>query len=94
MSRGFWSHLHGALGSGLHGLCVSTLSSWTRVLAKDLGKRRITVDTILQSLTGTEKFYEEKSEQIMKMIEAWAPENGLSKQARRDCWRCLVSGVR
>lgn len=45
----------------------------TRVMPKNLGRRNIIVNTISPGPTGTELFYEGKSEQTVKMIEGWAP---------------------
>ena len=47
----------------------------TRVLAKDLGRRNITVNTMSPGPTGTDAFFEGKNEQILKTIASWNPSN-------------------
>ncbi|KAF2152624.1 putative short chain type dehydrogenase [Myriangium duriaei CBS 260.36] len=57
-------------------LYVSTkgaIEQMTRVLAKDLGKRGITVNCISPGPTATDGFYEGKNDQIVKMIESSIP---------------------
>jgi 3-oxoacyl-[acyl-carrier protein] reductase len=45
----------------------------TRVLAKDLGRRQITVNCVAPGPTGTDMFFEGKSEELVKMIASWNP---------------------
>lgn len=47
----------------------------TRVLAKDLGRRGITVNCISPGPTGTELFYGGKSDGLVKTIASWNPMN-------------------
>lgn len=63
----------------LYASTKGAIEQMTRVMAKDLGRRNITVNTISPGPTGTELFYEGKSEQTVKMIEGWAPANRLGK---------------
>jgi 3-oxoacyl-[acyl-carrier protein] reductase len=46
----------------------------TRVLAKDLGRRKITVNTISPGPIATDAFYEGKTEQVVKTLEAFHPQ--------------------
>lgn len=50
-----------------------------RVLAKDLGKRSVTVNTISPGPTETDGYYEGKSEQLIKMIEGTHPTGRIGK---------------
>lgn len=63
----------------LYASSKGAIEQMTHVLAKDLGRRNITVNTISPGPTGTALFYEGKSEQTVKMIEGWAPANRLGK---------------
>lgn len=47
----------------------------TRVLAKDLGRRGITVNCVSPGPTGTDLFYNGKPESVVKMIASWSPMN-------------------
>lgn len=47
----------------------------TRVLAKDLGKRAITVNAVSPGPTGTDLFYSGKPEAVVKMIAGFNPMN-------------------
>lgn len=47
----------------------------TRALAKDLGKRGITVNVISPGPTGTDLFYNGKPEAVVKMIAGFNPMN-------------------
>lgn len=58
-------------------LYVSTkgaIEQMTRVLAMDLGRRKITVNTISPGPTATDAFYAGKTEQIVKVIESFHPQ--------------------
>jgi len=58
-------------------LYVSTkgaIEQMTRVLAKDLGRRKITVNTISPGPIATDAFYEGKTEQIVKALEGFHPQ--------------------
>jgi 3-oxoacyl-[acyl-carrier protein] reductase len=57
-------------------LYVSTkgaIEQMNRVLAKDLGRKGIVVNTIAPGPTGTELFYKGKSDQLVKTIASWNP---------------------
>lgn len=59
-------------------LYVSTkgaIEQMTRVLAKDLGQRKITVNTISPGPTATDGFFEGKNDTILKTIAASNPYN-------------------
>jgi 3-oxoacyl-[acyl-carrier protein] reductase len=65
-------------------LYVSTkgaIEQMTRVLAKDLGRRKITVNTISPGPTATDGFYEGKTEQIVKAIEGFHPQGRVAQPA-------------
>lgn len=47
----------------------------TRALAKDLGKRSITVNVISPGPTGTDLFYNGKPDSVVKMIAGYNPMN-------------------
>lgn len=51
------------------------IEQMTRVLAKDLGRREITVNCISPGPTGTELFFNGKSEALIKAIASWNPMN-------------------
>ena len=51
----------------------------TRTLAKDLGRRGITVNTISPGPIGTDAFYEGKTEQLLKTISSWNPAGRIGK---------------
>lgn len=58
-------------------LYVSTkgaIEQMTRVLAKDLGRRRITVNTISPGPTATDAFYYGKTEQSVNTLERFHPQ--------------------
>ncbi len=58
-------------------LYVSTkgaIEQMTRALAKDLGRRKITVNTISPGPIATDAFYEGKTEQIVKTMEGFHPQ--------------------
>ncbi|KAI5839198.1 hypothetical protein DFP73DRAFT_561846 [Morchella snyderi] len=51
------------------------IEQMTRVLAKDLGKRAITVNAVSPGPTGTDLFYHGKPEAVVKMIAGFSPMN-------------------
>lgn len=51
------------------------IEQMTRVLAKDLGRRGITVNCISPGPTGTELFLNGKSEALIKTMASWNPMN-------------------
>lgn len=53
----------------------------TRALAKDLGRRGIMVNCVSPGPTGTELFYEGKSDSVVKMIASWNPLNRIGSPA-------------
>lgn len=55
------------------------IEQMTRVLAKDLGRKEITVNCVSPGPTGTDMFFEGKSEALIKTMAAWAPPNRIGK---------------
>lgn len=55
------------------------IEQMTRVLAKDLGRRRITVNTISPGPTATDAFYVGKNEQIVDALRKVSPMNKLGE---------------
>ncbi|KAF2678845.1 NAD(P)-binding protein [Lentithecium fluviatile CBS 122367] len=53
------------------------IEQMTRVLAKHLGTKSITVNTVAPGPTGTDLFFEGKSEQLVNTIASWNPFNRL-----------------
>lgn len=51
----------------------------SRILAKDLGRRSITVNTVSPGPTATEGFYEGKTDQILETIKKQAPSGRLGE---------------
>lgn len=49
------------------------IEQMTRVLAKDLGRKGITVNAIAPGPTGTELFLHGKSDELVKTIAGWNP---------------------
>lgn len=62
-------------GCLLYNATKGAIEQMSRVLAKDLGRRSITVNTVSPGPTATDAFYVGKTEQVVKMIAAWAPAN-------------------
>ncbi|AEO70636.1 b3284cac-e1f4-43de-a7de-22c70bf3d0b2 [Thermothielavioides terrestris] len=52
-----------------------------RVLSKDLGAKGITVNAVAPGPTGTELFYQGKSEQLLQTIRGWSPFNRIGEPA-------------
>lgn len=63
----------------LYAATKGAIEQMSRVLAKDLGKRNITVNTISPGPTATDAFYEGKPEKVVSMISGWAPANRVAK---------------
>ncbi|KAF8316611.1 putative short chain type dehydrogenase [Clavulina sp. PMI_390] len=63
----------------LYAATKGAIEQMTRVLAKDLGKRGITVNTVSPGPTATDGFFEGKTEQVVSFIEKWAPSARLGK---------------
>lgn len=51
----------------------------SRVLAKDLGRRSITVNTVSPGPTATDAFYVGKNDAMLDMIKKWAPSGRLGQ---------------
>lgn len=51
------------------------IEQMTRVLAKDLGRRAISVNCVSPGPTGTDLFYNGKPESVVNMIASWNPMN-------------------
>ncbi|KAF2198841.1 NAD(P)-binding protein [Delitschia confertaspora ATCC 74209] len=49
------------------------IEQMARILAKDLGRRGVTVNAIAPGPTGTELFYKGKSEELLETIKGWNP---------------------
>ncbi|KAK9318872.1 hypothetical protein V1517DRAFT_334345, partial [Lipomyces orientalis] len=47
----------------------------TRVMSKDLARKGVTVNAVAPGPTGTELFFRKKSEQVLKMIAGFNPQN-------------------
>ncbi|KAF8316624.1 putative short chain type dehydrogenase [Clavulina sp. PMI_390] len=65
-----------------HLLYASTkgaIEQMSRVLAKDLGRRGITVNTVSPGPTATDGFFEGKTDEMVSFIEKWAPSGRLGK---------------
>ncbi|KAF8316625.1 NAD(P)-binding protein [Clavulina sp. PMI_390] len=63
----------------LYASTKGAIEQMTRVLAKDLGRRGITVNTVSPGPTATDGFFEGKTEQMINFIERWAPSARLGK---------------
>lgn len=61
----------------LYNATKGAIEQMSRVLAKDLGKRGVTVNTISPGPTATEGFYEGKTEQVLSMIKGTHPSGEL-----------------
>lgn len=57
------------------------IEQMVRVLAKDLGRRQITVNAIAPGPTGTDLFFEGKSDELIKTIASWNPFSRLGTPA-------------
>lgn len=49
------------------------IEQMSRILAKDLGKRGVTVNTVSPGPTATDGYYDGKTDQVIKMIEGYHP---------------------
>jgi 3-oxoacyl-[acyl-carrier protein] reductase len=47
----------------------------TRIICKELGPKKILVNCVAPGPTGTDLFFEGKSEQVLKMIAGFNPQN-------------------
>lgn len=63
----------------LYSATKGAIEQMTRVLAKDLGRRNITVNTISPGPTATDAFYVGKTEPVLKMIQSFAPANKIGE---------------
>ena len=57
-----------APGYLLYAATKGAINQMTRVLAKDLAKKGINVNAVAPGPTGTDMFYEGKSEQVLNLI--------------------------
>jgi len=55
------------------------IEQMVRVLSKDLGQRGITVNCVNPGPTGTDMFYQGKSEELLKHIASQVPMNRIGK---------------
>jgi len=63
----------------LYAATKGAIEQMTRVLAKDLGRRSITVNTISPGPTATDAFFHGKSEGFLKIIAGWHPAGRIGK---------------
>ncbi|KAL9124802.1 MAG: hypothetical protein Q9217_005910 [Psora testacea] len=63
----------------LYNTTKGAIEQMTRVLAKDLAKKNITVNAVAPGPTGTELFYKGKSEQLVKTIAGSSPFDRIGK---------------
>lgn len=63
----------------LYNATKGAIEQMTRVLAKDLGRRGITVNTISPGPTATDAFYVGKDDAMVDMIKKWAPSGRLGQ---------------
>lgn len=63
----------------LYAATKGAVEQMTRVLAKDLGKRGVTVNAVSPGPTGTDLFYHGKPEAVVKMIAGFNPMNKIGK---------------
>ena len=61
----------------IYGATKGAVDQMTRILAKDLGKKGITVNAVAPGPTGTDLFFEGKSEQLLNMVRSQSPFNRL-----------------
>ena len=57
----------------LYASTKGAIEQMVHVLAKDLGRKGITVNAIAPGPTGTELFFKGKSEQLLNTIRSWSP---------------------
>lgn len=57
----------------LYAATKGAVDQFVRLLSKDLGPKGITVNAVAPGPTGTELFYEGKSEQTLQFIRSWSP---------------------
>ena len=63
----------------LYNATKGAIEQMTRVMSKDLGRKGIRVNCIAPGPTGTELFYEGKSEQMLKTIAGFNPMNRIGE---------------
>ncbi|KAK1757766.1 60S ribosomal L40 [Echria macrotheca] len=63
----------------LYAMTKGAVDQLTRVLSKELAKKNITVNAVAPGPTATDLFFDGKSEQLVKMLEAQSPFNRLGK---------------
>ncbi len=51
----------------------------TRVMSKDLARKGISVNAVAPGPTGTELFYQGKSEQVLKTVASFNPHNRIGE---------------
>lgn len=66
----------------------------TRLMAKDLGRKGISVNAVAPGPTGTDLFYEGKSEQLLNTIRGWSPFNRIGEPDEIAEVIAFVSGSR
>lgn len=63
----------------LYNTTKGAIEQMMRVMAKDLGRKGIRVNAIAPGPTGTDLFYEGKSEQLLKQLASISPMNKLGE---------------
>ncbi|EOD50904.1 Short-chain dehydrogenase/reductase SDR [Neofusicoccum parvum] len=63
----------------LYATTKGAIEQMTRLMAKDLGRKGINVNAVAPGPTGTELFYQGKSEQLLNMIRGWTPHNRIGE---------------
>lgn len=63
----------------LYNATKGAIEQMSRILAKDLGKRGVTVNTVSPGPTATDGFFEGKTEDMLKMIRGWHPSGDIGK---------------
>ncbi|KAH7036231.1 hypothetical protein B0J12DRAFT_721355 [Macrophomina phaseolina] len=63
----------------LYATTKGAIEQMMRLMAKDLGRKGIFVNAVAPGPTGTDLFYEGKSEQLLNAIKSWSPFNRLGE---------------
>ncbi|KAB2574852.1 putative short-chain dehydrogenase reductase protein [Lasiodiplodia theobromae] len=78
----------------LYATTKGAIEQMTRVMAKDLGRKGIFVNAVAPGPTGTELFFEGKSEQLLNTIKGWTPFNRIGEPDEIAEVIAFVSGSR
>lgn len=63
----------------LYNSTKGAIEQMTRVMNKDLGRKGIFVNAVAPGPTGTELFYQGKSEELLKTIASWNPQGRIGE---------------